>query len=616
MKLVKNNQYITLSNYLINNKLSLSSGNEEQSKMNIEINKSNNDIFVKNLSEKKEKQCPLGKNCPNYKKYIFLKNELKGLITSINKIKKINDVLSKSLENKSKLYKYLIDENENLKKQIYFITKKKYSSNFNISEKSDILELLHKEKPARAYRVNSDIFYKEKKPAVNIKLNNNSKLKNLFLNSIISYERNKSNNDNIFKNKNFKSLKTINVSFLSPKKLKLINNDLNTNAIYNKNKLHNHLSEKKVRNYNIINNDNPEIYYDLINKYTKQQKTKFISDKMKRSFLSHNIDYETLIKNNNSLNKLIYLTQSEDIFISIINSSSEEDLLKYFDMINLLISDYKEMLNLGIRMKNFIKNSISFIESIIDNNSIKVLIENTCNILSCDRASLFILDKISDSLIVYSGEGIKKAQIKVPKDIGIVGACFMEMKKIRIDDAYLDKRFNKEIDKTTNYRTRSILCYPLIDKYGECFGVIEAINKTIPPFNVDDEELIKLLSFQANIIFRSLNSYDDNRYLTLKLMLIVNYIISINNINNKYEFTQITEDAMLNIFDCMNSKFYFIENGKITHYNYNKDKNKIIEFDINNGIIGKVIKIKDILGYQSIKNSVEYNSIIDIDSSD
>ena len=102
----------------------------------------------------------------------------------------------------------------------------------------------------------------------------------------------------------------------------------------------------------------------------------------------------------------------------------------------------------------------------IDNNSIKVLIENTCSILSCDRASLFILDKISDSLIVYSGEGVIKAQIKVPKDKGIVGACFMDMKKIRIDDAYLDKRFNREIDKKTNYRTKSVLCYPLIDKEG------------------------------------------------------------------------------------------------------------------------------------------------------
>ena len=201
MKLVKNNPYFTSSNYLINNKLSLSSGNDEQNKMNIEVNKSNNDIFI-NLNEKKEKKCILGKNCPNFKKYMFLKNELKGLITSINKIKKINEVLSKSLENKSKLYKYLIDENENLKKELYIITKKKYSNTPEKFKKSDILELIHKEKNGRTYKVNSDIFNNEKKPIispVNLKLNNNTKLKNIFINSIISNERNKSNNDNSLK---------------------------------------------------------------------------------------------------------------------------------------------------------------------------------------------------------------------------------------------------------------------------------------------------------------------------------------------------------------------------------------------------------------------------------
>ena len=64
----------------------------------------------------------------------------------------------------------------------------------------------------------------------------------------------------------------------------------------------------------------------------------------------------------------------------------------------------------------------------------------------------------------------------------------------------------------------------------------------------------------------------------------------------------------------MISKFYFVENDKIVHYS--KGEKGRVEFDINIGIIGKVAKLKDILGYQSIKNSVEYNSLIDIDSSD
>ena len=369
-----------------------------------------------------------------------------------------------------------------------------------------------------------------------------------------------------------------------------------------------------MRYNNLINNQEAKKHYELINDFTNQKNPKFISDKMKRSFLSENINYETLIKNNKALNELVSLTKTEDNFILTLKNSPSDIYFKYYDMISLLINDHKEMLKLGIRMKDFIKISILLIDSIIENNSIKVLIENTCSILSCDRASLFILDKISDSLIVYSGEGINKAQIKVPKDKGIIGACFNEKIKIRIDDAYLDKRFNREIDKKTNYRTRSILCYPLIDKEGQCFGVIEAINKLIPPFNNDDEELLKLLSYQASIIFRSFGSNDDKKYFMNKLLEIIEYNIKLNNIKTKYDFTELTENNLLIIFNCMNSKFYFVEDNKIIHYN--NEKKEKVEYDINIGIIGKVIKNKNISGYQNLKNCQDFNPIIDIKSSD
>ena len=96
-------------------------------------------------------------------------------------------------------------------------------------------------------------------------------------------------NNSAIKNKKFKSLKTINYSLLptqSPEKNKL--KELNLN-IQNNNKASNPYS-KNIRQFNLFNNGNPELYYDLINKYTKHQKPKFISDKMKRSFLSYNIN--------------------------------------------------------------------------------------------------------------------------------------------------------------------------------------------------------------------------------------------------------------------------------------------------------------------------------------
>ena len=129
---------------------------------------------------------------------------------------------------------------------------------------------------------------------------------------------------------------------------------------------------------------------------------------------------------------------------------------------------------------------------------------------------------------MVTAEGLNRAQIKIDKTKGIVGNCFTECKVIRIEDAYLDERFNKEIDKQTNYRTKSILCYPLVDKEGECIGVIEAINKFNSIFTDDDQEMLKILSIEAASIFKSIAYNDNNRTLIVTLYAVVDYSIKIN----------------------------------------------------------------------------------------
>ena len=69
---------------------------------------------------------------------------------------------------------------------------------------------------------------------------------------------------------------------------------------------------------------------------------------------------------------------------------------------------------------------------------------------------------------------------------------------------------------------------------------------------------------------------------------------------------------MLNLFNCIYSAFYFVEDNNIKRYK----ENKIETFDINVGIIGSVIRSKEILAFQNIKNCAEFNSIIDMNTSD
>lgn len=547
---------------------------------------------VKNNDEKSNSStnsiCILGKNCPYYKKYLNLKKELTILLSSIIKVKDFNHSLLNSLSKRTSLYYNLISENEDLKKSLHRIKSKKI---FNYQNNGQ----------------DNSIFYEKNENFKKFDRTNKS----------FSFKILKNKNRSLTEN-NFMIKKQNNPLNNSQFSRKLLLNTSNTNLnnfIYKentKNNLKNKTISGNIRKSILAINSDPNKHYEILHNYSKQQNQKLIGDSSKFSFLSSNMDYDAISKNNQTLISLEKLTKNDENFLRTIADSSNEILLKYCDMIIALINDYKEMIKLGIKMKDFIRGSNRFVEGVMDNNPSKILIENTCSILNCDRASLFILDKTSDSLIVYLGEGVKKAQIKVPKDKGIVGACFLEAKKLRIDDAYLDKRFNKEVDKKTNYRTKSILCYPLIDKDGECFGVIEAINKLNSPFNEDDEEFLKILAYQASIIFRGLSSNDNYKFLNLKLNLIVDYDIEISYIKNKFEFSEKTEDTLLNLFDCIEAAFYFVEDNMIKRY---KD-NKIQKYDINVGIIGKAIKLKQILTFRNIKNCAEYNSIIDMNTSD
>ena len=49
---------------------------------------------------------------------------------------------------------------------------------------------------------------------------------------------------------------------------------------------------------------------------------------------------------------------------------------------------------------------------------------------------------------------------------GLAGAVAKTGEAICIDDAYADPRFNPEVDRRTGYRTRSLLCEPLVDRGG------------------------------------------------------------------------------------------------------------------------------------------------------
>ncbi len=124
-------------------------------------------------------------------------------------------------------------------------------------------------------------------------------------------------------------------------------------------------------------------------------------------------------------------------------------------------------------------------------------------LLNADRASLFLVEE--DELVLKVADKLDElGEIRIPKGSGIAGAVAQSGATLRIDDAYADPRFNREVDKRTGYTTRSILCLPVKNQAGEVFAVAQLLNRRDgQPFDAHDEQRFAEFTHSIGVIFET-----------------------------------------------------------------------------------------------------------------
>ena len=102
-------------------------------------------------------------------------------------------------------------------------------------------------------------------------------------------------------------------------------------------------------------------------------------------------------------------------------------------------------------------------------------------LMSCERCSLFLMDHNNHELyfkIVGEDEHHNEV-IRFPASAGIAGWVATNKQLLNVSDAYKDDRFNKDADRRTNFRTRTILCAPILSE-----GIVLAVAQVLNEFKV------------------------------------------------------------------------------------------------------------------------------------
>lgn len=128
-------------------------------------------------------------------------------------------------------------------------------------------------------------------------------------------------------------------------------------------------------------------------------------------------------------------------------------------------------------------------------NLLQVIVAKAAEVMDAERATLFLYDKPRNELWSKTTQKLEINEIRVALGVGIAGTVAKTRALINIGDAYADPRFDSTFDKQTGYRTRSILCLPLIGNGDSLVGVIQVLNKrNRETFDKIDESLLAGLS--------------------------------------------------------------------------------------------------------------------------
>jgi signal transduction histidine kinase len=129
---------------------------------------------------------------------------------------------------------------------------------------------------------------------------------------------------------------------------------------------------------------------------------------------------------------------------------------------------------------------------------LRTIMRETMRILDADRATLYLADEDRGELWskITQGGDIREIRLRIPE--GIAGWVAQSGETVNIPDAYEDQRFNREVDRSSGYRTRSMLTMPMLNSHGKVIGVVQVLNKSGErPFDREDEELLRALAAQA-----------------------------------------------------------------------------------------------------------------------
>jgi GAF domain-containing protein/multidrug resistance efflux pump len=161
----------------------------------------------------------------------------------------------------------------------------------------------------------------------------------------------------------------------------------------------------------------------------------------------------------------------------------------------------------------------------------QTILDKIAHVTNAEAGSFWIKDKQTNMAICHVAVGPVKDKVlglKLKSGTGIVGWVIENKQKTVVFDTSMDERFFNKVDEKVNFKTKSMLCVPLLVNQ-ECVGAVSLINKKTPigQFNQQDVEILELLAMSGAIAIKNAQLFQSERKIKeLKTLLTISQEIS------------------------------------------------------------------------------------------